>query len=424
VAFRRLLAGGLVSSLGGAMTSYAVTLQIWDLTRSSFAVGALGFTFIPVLLFGLLGGSVADSADRKRLALVTSVALMGVSALFALQSFADLGQLWILYVLALAQSMLQAIGAPARRTFIPALVPGEQLTAAIALNTLAGRITMLAGPALAGVVTGAFGLRACYLIDTVSFLAALYATARLPALRPARAALRPETPVKFVAIATKTTEVSRAPSRLRSTAEGLHYIRRAPVLLGSFLSDLDAMLFGLPAALFPALNAAHFGGSPQTLGLLNSAVGVGGLVSAVLSGRTARVRRQGLGMLVSTAIWGAAIAGFALVRSLPAALALLAVSGAADTLTVTFRSSIVQTITPDELRGRVSSVEFIIGMGGGPLGNVESGTVASLTGSATLSAFSGGVACLAGAVLIAVAFPALVRYGRAVPSPTSEPAVP
>jgi MFS family permease len=391
-ALRRLLTGQLISSLGGSMTTYAITLQIWDQTRSSFAVGALGFTFIPVLGFGLLGGSIADSADRKRLVLSSTSALTAVSALLAVQAFADFGQVWPLYVLAMAQGMLQSIGAPARRTFIPHLVPKENLTAAIALNTLSGRVIMLFGPALAGVVTGAFGLKACYLIDAVSFAAALYATARLPAMRGGSAA--------------------PGGSRLRAAAEGLRYIRRSPVLAGSFLADLDAMLFGLPVALFPALNAAHFGGHPQTLGLLASAVGVGGVATAVLSGRTIRVRRQGLGMIVSTAVWGAAFAAFALMRSFPLALLMLVVAGAADTLTVTFRGSIVQTVTPDELRGRVSSVEYIIGFGGGPLGNVESGTVASLTGSATISAFSGGVACLAGAALIAVAFPALVRYGH------------
>jgi Major Facilitator Superfamily len=159
----------------------------------------------------------------------------------------------------------------------------------------------------------------------------------------------------------------------------------------------------------PALNAAHFGGSPQTLGLLNVAPGLGGLLSAALSGPAARVSRQGRGMLTGTMIWGAAIAGFGLTRSLPLALALLAVAGAADTLTVVFRGSMVQTVTPDEFRGRVSSVEYIIGSGGSPVGNVESGLVASLT-TPTISAVIGGIGCAAVAALIAVAFPAFTRY--------------
>ena len=392
-AFRRLLAGGLLSTLGGSMTSFAVVLQIWDLTRSSLAVGLLGLTFVPVLFVGLLGGAIADTVDRRKLALVISTCLMAVSAAFAAQAYAGLAQLWLLYALAMVQAVLQATGAPSRRTFMPRLVPPEQLTAAVALNTLSSRIVMLAGPALAGVIAAAWGLGACYAIDTVSFVASLYATARLPAMRPT----------------VQEAARGRRRSSLGAAAEGLRFIGRRPLLVAAFLTDLDAMLLGLPVALFPALNAAHFGGSPRTLGLLNAAVGVGGLVSAVLSGPTARTARQGRGMLAGTMIWGAAIACFGLTSSLPFALLMLAVAGAADTLTVTFRAAMVQAVTPDEFRGRVSSVEYIIGTGGGPLGNVESGTVASLTTPA-ISAVAGGLGCLAIAALVGLIFPAFARY--------------
>ncbi|HEY6295336.1 MAG TPA: MFS transporter, partial [Streptosporangiaceae bacterium] len=181
--FRRLLVGGLLSTLGSSMTSFAVVLQIWDLSRSSLDVGLLGLTFVPVLIVGLLGGSAADTVDRRKLALVTTACLMAVSAGFAVQAYAQFRQLWLLYALALAQATFQATGAPARRTFVARLVPSDQLTAAIALNTLTGRITMLFGPALAGVITAAGGLQTCYAIDTISFVASLYATARLPAMR-------------------------------------------------------------------------------------------------------------------------------------------------------------------------------------------------------------------------------------------------
>jgi MFS family permease len=405
-AYRRLLAGSQLSMLGGAMTSFAVVLQIWDLTRSSLAVGLLGLTFVPVLAVGLLGGAIADSTDRRRLALVTSACLMAVSAAFAAQAYADFArerQLWLLYALALVQAALQAIGAPARRTFMPRLVPPEQLTAAIALNTLSGRIAMLAGPALAGLIAAAWGVRACYAIDTASFVASLYATARLPAMRPAGP------PAGQEARRQHLPDGGRGRRSLGAAAEGLRFIGRTPLLVAAFLTDLDAMLLGLPVALFPALNAAHFGGSPRTLGLLNAAVGVGGLVSAVLSGPVARVARQGRGMLAGTMIWGAAIACFGLTASLPLALLMLAVAGAADTLTVTFRAAMVQTVTPDELRGRVSSVEYIIGTGGAPLGNVESGAVASLT-TPVISTVAGGLGCLAIAALIGLMFPAFARY--------------
>jgi MFS family permease len=401
-AYRRLLIGGNLSSIGSSMTAFAVTLQVWDISRSSFAVGALGFTFIPALFVGLIGGSVADKVDRRRLVLIMSSCLAAVSALFAAQAFAGSRLLWPLYLLIMIQSVLAAISSPASRTFMPWLLPKGQLRAGIALSTLSGRVTMLAGPALAGVVAGAWGVKVCYAIDVVSFAAALYATARLPVMRAA-------------VTATASTRT------LHSIAEGLRYIRRSPVLLASFLTDFDAMLLGLPVALFPALNAEHFGGRPQTLGLLTTAVGVGGLCSAVLSGSAARVRRQGWGMLAGTMLWGAAIAGFGLARSLPLALGMLAIAGAADTLTVTFRSSMVQLITPDEFRGRVNSVEYIIGAGGSPIGSVEAGAVAALT-SPVFSAVSGGFGCVAVAAVIGLAFPAFRRYQghvAAEPRPTA-----
>jgi MFS family permease len=427
-AFRRLLVGGLLSSLGSSMTSFAVVLQIWDISRSSLDVGLLGLTFVPVLIIGLLGGSIADAVDRRKLALATSVGLMAVSAAFAVQAYAEFGRLWLLYLLALVQAVLQATSAPSRGTFVPRLVPPDRLTAALALNTLTGRITMLFGPALAGVIAGAFGLRTCYAIDAVSFLASLYATARLPAMRP-QSAQSPAKPSAAKPSAAKPSAAKPGAARrgtarpsLRATAEGLRFIRRRPVLVAAFLTDLDAMLLGLPVAIFPALNAAHFGGRPQTLGLLNAAVGVGGLLAAAMSGSTVRISRQGLGLLAGTMIWGAAIACFGLTRSLPLALVTLAVAGAADTLTVTFRAFIVQTLTPDEFRGRVSSVEYIIGSGGAPLGNVETGTVASLT-SPAFSAVSGGIACFAVAALIAFGFPAFTRY-RTSPAPVIQGSVP
>jgi predicted GNAT family acetyltransferase/MFS-type transporter involved in bile tolerance (Atg22 family) len=410
-AFRRLLAGGLLSTLGSSMTSFAVVLQLWDLTRSSLAVGLLGLTFVPVLFVGLLGGAVADTVDRRKLALAVSVCLMAVSAAFAAQAYAGLGQVWLLYALAMVQAVLQATAAPSQRTFTARLVPPGQLTAAIALNTLSGRIVMLAGPALAGLIAAAWGVRACYAIDAVSFVASLYATARLPAMRPAGRDAR-RAPGGDAAR-------GRRPG-LGATAEGLRFIGRRPLLVAAFLTDLDAMLLGLPVALFPALNAAHFGGSPRTLGLLNAAVGVGGLVSAVLSGPASRVARPGRGMLAGTMTWGAAIACFGLTASLPLALLLLAVAGAADTLTVTFRSAMVQTVTPDEFRGRVSSVEYIIGSGGAPVGNVESGAVAALT-SPAISTVAGGLGCLAIAALIGLVFPAFARYRSQAAGP-GEPA--
>jgi MFS family permease len=401
-AFRRLLIGGMLSSLGSAMTTFAITLQIWDMTRSSFAVGAIGFTCLPVLFVGLVGGSIADHLDRRMLLLVTCVCACAMSALLTLQAYAGFGQLWLLYLLVTVDEMTAAIGAPARRAMTPRLVKPEQLTPAIALQTLSGRTVMLAGPALAGVVAGIWGVKACYLIDVISFAGAFYGRFRLPAM-----------PASAVPLAARRT--------MSSIGEGLRFIRRTPVVLGAFLTDLDVVLLGLPVALFPALNAEHFGGRPQTLGLLTAAVGVGGITTAVLSGPASRVKRHGLGMLGGTLVWGGAIAAFGFTRSLPLGLLALAVAGAADTMTVTFRASLVQTVTPDELRGRVSSVEYIIGASaGGGLGNVESGTVAALT-SPVFSAVSGGIACIAVAVAIGLAIPSFARYNARAAKRAGEP---
>ena len=387
--FRRLWIGSTVSSLGSAMTGFAVVLQTYDLTRSSFAVGAIGLAqAIPAVAIGLFGGSFADAVDRRRLVLVTSSGLAVVSALFAAQAYAGLRQLWLLFVLAVAAAMLQSVDGPARRTFLPRLVPSGLVPAGVALNQLSFYVSFLVGPLLAGVATAAAGLRVCYLVDALSFGAALYGVARLPAMAPQDGGARPG---------------------LRAVAEGLRFICRERVLAAAFLADIDATVLGMPVALFPALNAERFGGSPQTLGLLNAALAAGGLLGSARSGPAGRVSRKARAMLVTVAIWGAAIACFGFSSALWLALAMLVVAGAADTTTVIFRGSVVQTTTPDRLRGRVSAVDYVVGNAVPRLGNFEAGAVASLATPA-ISAVSGGLATIAGALLIRLAFPAVARH--------------
>jgi hypothetical protein len=199
---------------------------------------------------------------------------------------------------------------------------------------------------------------------------------------------------------------------LRAVAAGLSFIRRSPVLAGAFLADLSATVFGLPAALFPAINAERFGGDPRTLGLFTAAIGAGGLASAVFSGPVRHVARQGLAMLAAVAVWGLAFAGFAVATSLWLTLLLLATAGAADTVTVVFRGTIVQTVTPDQFRGRVMAADYVVGAGGGQLGNLEAGALGSLT-SPVISALSGGLVTAAGVIAIGFALPAFTRYRRA-----------
>ncbi len=391
--FRRLWAATTVSAIGNALTGFAVVLQVYDLTRSSFAVGLIGVAeVVPTLLIGLLGGSLADAIDRRKLVLATSAGLAVVSAAFAAQAFAGLRLLWLLYLLVAAEYTLSALDRPARGTFLPSLLPAGRWPAGLALTRLSGQIMLTVGPALGGLIVAAphLGLKACYLLDAISFAAALYGVARLPAMRPMGEQARPGP---------------------RAVAEGIGFVRRSRVLAGAFLADLNATVFGLPVAVFPAINAERFGGDPRTLGLFTAAVGLGGLISGAFSGPLRHVTRQGRAMLFTVAVWGAAFAGFAVAPGLGLTLAMLGLAGAADMFTVVFRVAILQDVTPDHLRGRVLAVDYVVGAGGAQAGNLESGALASLT-TPTISALTGGLVTVAGAVVIALTLPAYARYRR------------
>ena len=393
VAFRRLWIGSTLSAVGGALTQFAVPLQVYEITRSPFAVGAIGVAqVVPTVAIGLLGGAVADAVDRRKLVLVASCGSAAVSGGLAAQAFAGLRSVWLLYALVAVSSSLSAINAPVRRTFVASLLPADQLTAGLALQRLTFQIMLTAGPALAGLITATpgLGLRSCYLIDAASFGCSLYGVARLPVLPRTAGAARPG---------------------LRAVADGLRFIGHSRILLGAFLADLNATIFGLPVALFPAINAERFGGDPRTLGLFTAAIGVGGLVTAALSGPVGQIERQGRAMLGAVAIWGAAFAGFAVAPTLWLTLVMLALAGAADTFTVVFRGAIVQQSTPDDLRGRVTAADYVVGVSGGSLGNLEAGALGSLT-SPVVSALAGGLVTVAGAAVIGLALPAFTRYQR------------
>jgi MFS family permease len=408
-AFRRLWTGSVLSSLGSTMTDFAVSLQVWRLTHAVFAVGLLGLArMIPTLTVAMVGGSLADAVDRRKLVLITTVCAMVVSALLAAQAVAGLRQLWLLYVLVVLGASISSVNAPARRTFAPRLLPAGLLPAGLALNQLMLPVSLIAGYALAGQIAAAGGLQLCYIVDVVTFTASMYGVARLPAMPPQ----------------------SQGPDRgLRAVAAGVRFIFASRPLAGAFLADLNATVFGLPVALFQAINAERFGGNPQTLGLLSASIGVGGLLGMAFSGPVGRVTRPGRGMLVTVSVWGAGMALFGVARLLWLDLGALALAGGADTITVVFRGMIVQTAIPEGLRGRITAADYVVGYGGGQLGNLESGAVGSLF-TPTVSAVSGGVATVAGAALIGLLLPAFARYrlpvppagpGRAEPAP-AEPA--
>ncbi len=399
--FRRLFAGSLLSSVGGALTGFAIPLQVYDITRSPFALGAIGLVALgPTLGIGLLGGPLIDTLDRRKLVLATSVCQAGVSAVLAAQAFAGLSVLWLLYALIAVQSALAALNMPARRALIPSLLPPDRLPAGLALNRISFQATLIIGPALGGLLTAAAGVKACYLIDAISFGGALYGVSRLPPMPPQPGTARPGP---------------------RAVAEGLRFIQRSQVLAGAFLADLNATVFGLPVALFPAINAERFGGNPATLGLFTTAIGVGGLLSSACTGPLRQLSKQGRAMLCMVTIWGAAFAGFALARSLWLTLSMLAVAGAADTFTVVIRGTIVQAVTTDSLRGRLTAAEYVLGAGGESLGRLESGVVGSLA-SPVISALSGGLITVALSAVLALALPGFVRYraGQDAPAPADD----
>jgi MFS family permease len=400
-AFRRLWIGSTLSAVGGQMTTFAVALQVFQLSGSSAAVGGVGLAYaVPAIVVGLFSGTLVDSMDRRTIVLCASSLQALVSVAFAVQAFAGSGLLWLLYLLTAVQGGLSAVNAPARRTFMPRLLPRDQVAAGAALSMITMYLSMISGPALAGLIADAGGLRVCYLVDAISFAASLYGVARLPSMRP---------------------QGEPARRHIGAVLEGLRFITANRVLLGALLADLSATVLAMPIALFPAINAERFGGSPRTLGLLTTAVAVGGLLGSVLSGPVGHVARPGRAMLVMGAIWGAALAGFGAVQGLAASMALLALAGAADVLSVVFRTSIVQLATPDALRGRVSATEFVVGAAFPQVGNFRAGVVASAT-SPAISAISGGLSAVVGAGAIALALPALARYKIREPVSAGQPA--
>ncbi|WP_395293810.1 MFS transporter [Kitasatospora hibisci] len=392
--YRRVWFGQVVASIGQQMTAVAVSVQVYDLTGSSFATGLVGlFSLFPLIAFGLYGGAIADTADRRRLGLIGSAGLAAVSAVLAAQAIAGLGLVAVLYAAVAAQAGFFALSSPARSAMIPRLVPAHQLPAANALNTVSMNLGLTVGPMLGGVLIGAYGAQAAYLVDTVAFGAILYAMWRLPVMLP----------------------LGERKGRA-SVLDGLRFLREQPNLRTSFLADLAAMIFGMPRALFPAIAVTFYAGDARTVGLLVSAPAVGALVGALFSGWVGKVNRQGAAVLAAVAAWGLAIAAFGLIHNLWLGLFLLAVAGCADTVSMIFRNTMMQVAAPDEMRGRLQGIFIVVVAGGPRLGDFESGAVASLTSPAT-SVVSGGLACVAAILLLAARRPAFLRYDARNPTP-------
>jgi MFS family permease len=387
--FRRLWGGYVVSVLGSQLTVVAIPYQVFRLTHSSLDVGLIGLAqVVPVLAGALAGGSIADAVDRRRLLLVTQSMLACCSLGLLWNTASGHPHLWPLYVLAAASAGVSATDGSTRAAVVANLVERHQLAAANALWQLLFQIGQVVGPAVAGILVAQVGVGSAYAVDAGTFLVSLAAVASLKPLPPHGGGTR------FGWLSIK---------------EGLSFLKSRQVLQATFVIDLDAMILGMPRALFPALGLVRFRGGAQTVGLLYAAPGAGALVGAGLTGWVSTVRRQGRAVLVAVSLWGLAIAAFGIVPWLPAALALLAVAGAADVFSAVFRGTILQTEAPDALRGRVSSIHTAVVTGGPRLGDVEAGGVAALAGAQT-SVISGGLGCLVGVALVWRLMPALAAY--------------
>jgi MFS family permease len=387
--FRILYAGQMVSFLGSQLTVVAIPYQVFRLTHSSLDVGLVSMAqLVPLVIGSMAGGAIADSRDRRSLLMVT-LALLAVAGIpLAVNAGAARPALWPIVVFSALAAGLSGLERPARSAVIPVLVPVEELTGAYALWQILIQVGSVVGPALAGLLLAGVGLTAVYLIDVVTFLVAVVAVSRLRPLPP---------------------EGGGTKAGLGSIAEGLRFLKGRPVLQGGFLADIDAMVFGMPRALFPALATGLYGGGAATLGLLYAAPGAGALIGALLTGWVNRVRRQGRAVVIAVACWGLFITAFGVTPWLPLGLVFLALAGASDVVSAVFRNTILQTATPDALRGRLSATHIAVVTGGPRLGDLEAGAVASIS-TPQVSVVTGGLACIAGIALLAWRLPAFARF--------------
>ena len=416
-AYRRLWLGNTLAYVGTQLTLVAVSLEVFALTGSSFAVGLLGLAaLVPLVVAGLYGGAIADRHDRRRVALTSSAVMWLTTVGIAAQAWAGLESVPVLYALVALHSGASGINQPTRGAIIPALVGLPLVPAANALNMMTFSVALMVGPVLGGVLVAAVGYAWTYSIDVVTFLAALYAVWRLPSLPPQQA---------------EAAAASGTRGGLASVVEGLRFLGSRPNLRMTFLADIVAMTTAFPRALLPAIGAVVLGGGEAAVGVLLAAMAAGAFLAGLFSAPFTRLHAQGWGVYVSILVWGAAVAAFGGVvwwaQSLPDgdprltlafALAALcmAVGGAADSLSGVFRGSILQSATPDHLRGRLQGVFVVVVAGGPRLGElITGGASVGLGEGPTLLA--GGVLCMLGVSALMRWQPGFPRYDARNPTP-------
>lgn len=397
--FRRLWASTSVTTIGSQLTAVAVPKQIYDLTQSSAWVGYASFAgLLPLVVFALWGGAVADRVDRRTLMLFTGVGIALTSVLFWAQSFAGVHSVALLMVLLAVQQGLFGINFPARSASIARLVPAGELPAASALQSTVAQTGMVLGPLLAGALIPLIGLSTLYLIDALALCVTLWAVWRLPALPP----LDGGGAVK---------ESGRRRAGAREVADGFRYIVAHRVLLLSFLADIVAMVFGMPRALFPQLASSTYApwGEGFALGLLFAAIPIGAVAGGLLSGTFSRARHHGLMVTAAVVVWGLAITGFGLSAGLWWAAAFLAVAGVADMVSMVFRSAILQAAATDDMRGRMQGIFTVVVAGGPRLADLLHGTAGSLFGPRA-AVTAGGLLVAATMLALTAAVPSFRRY--------------
>ena len=386
----------MLSGLGGQVSSFALLYYVWELAHNAALLALVGVAqLVPLLVFGLVGGHLADRVDRRTLVLVTRIAQVVAAVAMAATVISGVGNLTLLFSLIVLQGSLNSLGFPASRAFIPRLLAPDLVAAGNALNNVGMQTLLIGSPLLAGLAIAAWGVDGCFVFDAVTFLAAIYGVLGLPPMPPES---HPD-----------------AKAADRSVMGGLRLVARTPILVGAFLADLNATVLAMPVAMFPVINSEKFGGSPATLGLFLPAIALGGVVVGALSGQITRSHRPGVLMLFGGMAWALSLAGFGLTGNLWLAIACLAIAGAGDSLSVIARGTIVLRVTPDAFRGRVNALDYVVGAGGPQLGNVRAGLVASVT-SGGESVLVGGIAAALGTILIAVFTPQLRRY-RLQPAP-------
>ncbi|MFK4104418.1 MFS transporter [Streptomyces sp. NPDC019531] len=392
-AYRRLWSSTIVTAVGSQLTAVAVPKQIYDITGSSAWVGAASMAgLLPLIVFALWGGAVADTMDRRKLLLITNTGIAVTSVLFWLQAVTGLDSVAALMVLLAVQQAFWGLNAPARNASIARLVPEGQLPAANALGSTVMQTGQVVGPLLAGVLIPVIGLPELYLIDAVALCVTVWAVYRLPSLPPLA-----------------STVARRA--GVREIAEGFRYISAHKVLLLSFLADIIAMVFGMPRALFPQMASETYAsyGEGHALGLLFAAIPIGAVVGGLFSGTFSRARRHGWMVIGAVVAWGVAITGFGLSDSLWLAVVFLAAAGVADMVSMVFRGAILLSAATDEMRGRMQGVFTVVVAGGPRLADVLHGTAGSAFGARTAAA-GGGLLVVAVMLSLAFAVPALRRY--------------